>query len=89
MGAFNYSHLNANASTTLASAPVTLHSVSINTKGATSNTLTLNDGAGGTTIAVIDTTAGPSFYLFDVQCKSGLQAVIASGTAADVTISFG
>ena len=84
---FNYAHLNGNGTSTLASAPCTLHAVTINTKGATANTLTLSDGS--TTIAVIDTTAAVQPFLFDVQCKTGLTAVLANGTAADVTIAFG
>lgn len=89
MSALNYSHLNANGSTNLALVPVTLHSVTINTKGATANTLTLTDGASGTTIAVIDTTTQVQTLLYGVQCKVGLTAALASGTAADVTIAFG
>jgi hypothetical protein len=87
MGARNYSHLNANGTTTLASTPVELHTVTINTKGASANTLTLSDGAN--TIAVIDTTTGTETLTFDCQCRSGLTAVLATGTAADVTICFG
>lgn len=85
---FNYSHLNANGANTVSPNPCALHSVTINTKGAAANVLTLADGA--TTLAVIDTVAplGP-VLLYDVQCKTGLTATLATGTAADVTIAFG
>lgn len=82
----NYARYNTNAANTVCGQACTLHSVSINTKGATANTLTLADGVN--TIAVIDTTAGPSFYLYDVACLTNLKATLAAGTAADVTIAF-
>ena len=83
---FNPLHLNANGTTTVAH-PCTLHSVTVNTKGATANTLTISDGTN--VIAVIDTTAGPSYYLFDAQCLTSLIATLAAGTAADVTLTYG
>jgi hypothetical protein len=91
----NYAHLAANATVNVAKNPCTLYSVTINTKGAASNTLTLYDNASagsGTIIAVIDTTAGPSSYQFGatgIQLGNGLTAVMATGTTADVTIAFG
>ena len=88
MSAFNYANLSANGATTLSTAPVLLHSVVVNALGAASNTLTLSDGAN--TIATIDTTqTGMALRLYDVQCRSGLTATLATGTAANVTICFG
>jgi hypothetical protein len=92
MSANNYAHLNANATTVLANTSCILAGVTINTKGATANTLTLYDNTAGSgaVIAVIDTTANVGFIQFqNILCKNGLTAVIASGTAADVTIAFG
>ena len=86
---FNYSHQNANGTGALATVPVLLHGVTINTKGASSNVLTLYDGDGATVIAVIDTTQNVGFLKFRAQTKSGLQFKLATGTAADVTITFG
>ena len=86
MIANNYAHLNSNASSTVCGQACQLHSVTINTKGASANTLTIADGAN--TIAVIDTTAGPSYYLYDCSCRTNLSATLATGTAADVTITF-
>lgn len=85
----NKTHLNTNSGT-----PVNigrpegsnLHTVAVNTKGATANTLTLADGSG--TIAVIDTTAGPAYWVYDIQCIGQLQATLNTGTAADVTITW-
>ena len=87
MSAKNYAHLAANATTTLCPAPCELHTVCVNTKGAAANTLTLTDGAN--TIAVIDTVGiVGQVFLFDVQCRTNLVAVMQTGTAADVTVSF-
>lgn len=86
---FNGVHLNSNAATNLgpATGNVLLHSVCINTKGASSNTLTLADGNG--TFAVIDTTSNVGHLIYDRQCVGQLIATLATGTAADVTINFG
>ena len=68
-----------------------LHTVTINTKGATGNTLTLYDSlthGTGNVIATIDTTAQIQTLVFDVAFLVGLSASLATGTAADVTISW-
>lgn len=88
----NYSHLNANGTTVLTSVGCKLHTVSINTKGAAANTLTLYDGtvAQNVIIAIIDTVnLATNVLVYDVDTRNGLTAVMATGTAADVTISFG
>lgn len=89
----NYTHLSANGATSIGPAPsggavpnVRLHIVTINTKGATGNTLTLADAVG--TIAVIDTTVTPTWWQFDIDTKGQLTATLATGTAADVTIAW-
>jgi hypothetical protein len=67
-----------------------LASVTINTKGATANVLTLYDSlthGTGTTLAVIDTTSAVTTLLYNVAFSTGLSASLATGTAADVTIS--
>jgi hypothetical protein len=84
-----YTHLAANATTTIKSGAGTLRGVTVGTKGATGNTLTLydNTAGSGTVIGVIDTTREQPFYPFDVQFTTGLTVVIATGTAADVTVA--
>ena len=89
----NNSFLHANANTAGAAVKTgagTFHGVTINTKGATSNLLTIYDGisTGGTVIAVIDTTSTPGLWEFDVQFLVGLFYVLAAGTPADITFSF-
>jgi hypothetical protein len=87
-----YKHISALAATTvIKSGPGTLVRVCINTKGASSNVLTLYDNASaasGTVIATIDTTANVGTITFECDFLLGLTVSLATGTAADVTISY-
>lgn len=67
-----------------------LHTLTINTKGASSNTLTLydNTAASGTVIAVIGTTGAEQTFLYDICFTTGLTAISATGTGCDYTISY-
>jgi hypothetical protein len=89
-GAISYQNLNANGTTVIKSAPGWLHSLTINTKGASGNTATIydNTAASGTKIATIDTTAQIQSLLFDAAFTTGLTIVLATGTAADLTVSY-
>jgi hypothetical protein len=90
VGGIKYANLNTNGTTTVKSGEGVLHSITINTKGATSNTATVydNTAASGTKIATIDTTAQIQTLLFDVNFTTGLTIVLASGTSADITVSY-
>ena len=95
---FNFTHLNANGTTVLSapqagvgSAYAFLHSITINTKGAAANICTVyNNSAGsGDVIAVLDTVNGQIQTMFyDVKCPAGLTIVLATGTAADITVAW-
>lgn len=89
-GAYNYTHLAANGTTTIKSTAGVLSSLVVNTRGASGNTITLydNTSASGAVIAVIDTTGFTFTGLYDVQFNTGLTVVIAGGTAGDVTIAW-
>ncbi|HAM55177.1 MAG TPA: hypothetical protein DCQ64_07130 [Candidatus Rokubacteria bacterium] len=88
----NFAHLNANGTTVLTGAGSgRLGLVTINTKGASSNTLSLYAAASAVAadlIAVIDTTVGVGTLAYDLLCPKGITAVLATGTAADVTITW-
>jgi hypothetical protein len=87
----SYAHVNANSSgVAIKAGGGTFHGVTINTKGATANLLTIYDGTStsGAVIAVIDTTATVGQLQFDIQFLNGLFYVLAAGTAADLTFSF-
>lgn len=81
-----YAHLSANGTTIVKDRPGILSSVTINTAGAGSNTLQIED-ADGAVIANIDTTAAVGTRIYEIQFER-LIAVMATGTAADVTIAY-
>jgi len=78
--------------TQVTTGPCLLHSVVINSKGASSNLLTLYDTVGGTatcsTIAIIDTTASVGTLLYDIAVTRGLLAYSNAGTGANYTVTF-
>ena len=90
MIANNYAHIASNGNSTLSKAPCVLIGVTINSKGASANILTLYDGtsASAPVIAVIDTTSVLGTLDYDVQCLNGLYAVMGTGTAGDVTVAW-
>lgn len=67
-----------------------LHTITINTKGATANTLTVydNTSAAGTKIATIDTTSQVQTLVYDCICTTGITCVSATGTGADYTVTW-
>lgn len=89
-----YKNLTANATTTLKSGAGRLYAITLNTKGASANTLTVydNTAASGTKIGTFDTVNGVIGLMFEapfgVNFSTGLTAVLATGTAADVTFVF-
>jgi hypothetical protein len=87
---YTYTHINSNTSATVKSGAGVLYSVAINTKGASSNTITLYDGtsSAGTVIATIDTTANVQSILYNVAFTTGLYYVVQTGTAGDLTIAY-
>jgi len=95
---FLTTHLNANGTTTIftpqatnQSSQAVLHTISINTKGAASNTISVyNDvtAVAANLIAVIDSTSAVQSLFYDAICNNGLTVVLATGTAADITVSW-
>lgn len=86
-----YANLAANATTVIQAGAGRLHSVLINTIGATGNVCTIydNTAGSGTKIATIDTTiAAAPPRIYDVEFKTGLTVVIGTGTAADITVTW-
>lgn len=87
---YSFSNLAANATTTVKSGAGLLRSITINTKGASSNTITVydNTAASGTKIATIDSTVTYGTLLYDLSFATGLTIIIATGTAPDITVSY-
>jgi len=78
------------ATTTVKSGAGVLRSITINTKGASANTMTVydNTAGSGTKIAVIDSTGGAATLTYNVAFATGLTIVSATGTGADYTVSY-
>jgi len=89
-GALQSAHINSLTTTVVKSGPGYLHSITVNSKGATGNTATVydNTAGSGSVLAVIDVTANLVTLLYDIQFLTGLTLVTASGTAADLTVSY-
>ena len=86
-----YRNLNANGTTTVKSGRGVLHSITVNKKGASANIATVydNTAGSGTVIAVIDTVnMNAQTLLYDLAFNTGLTVVLATGTAADITITY-
>lgn len=86
---WNFTHIGANtASTVVQSTPGILHTLVINTKGGSGNTVTIYNGTStsGTVIAVVDTNATLIQHTYDVGVTA-LTIAMTGGTTADITIS--
>lgn len=91
MNSFKYTNLEANATTVIKTGAGVLHSITINTIGATANTVVVydNTAASGTIIASIDgTIAAAPTRIYDLCFTTGLTVIIASGTAAKITVTW-
>ena len=92
-GGATYQNITTSATTLVKTGAGTLYGVFINTKGASSNTATLYDSltGSGTKIGTIDTTATTGPFLNSengLAFSTGLTVVTATGTQADITISY-
>jgi hypothetical protein len=87
---FSYSNLATNATTTIKSGAGFLHSITINTPGATSTATVYDSTAGsGTKIATINSApANAATLVFNVLFSIGLTVVTAGGTPADLTVVY-
>lgn len=88
--ASTYTHISTNTTTLVKSGQGWLHCLTLNTKGAASNTITIYDGlsAAGATMGILDGTVAPgSPFCYDVPFSTGLTIVTATGTAPDLTVS--
>lgn len=87
----NFKNINSNGTVTIGATGrgIKLHSVVINTKGAAANTLTLTDTGKNAVIAVIDTVnINSQALVYDIDTIGPITAALATGTAADVTITY-
>lgn len=85
-----YAYLHANGTTTVKTGAGVLRRIVIGSTGSVLNTLTVYDNttATGSIIALIDTTLQRGSLDFEVNFTTGLTLVLASGTAAHITVIF-
>jgi hypothetical protein len=86
----SYLNITTNTTTTVKSGAGTLACIAVNTKGASSNTATIydNTAGSGTLIGKIDTTTAVGVQCYNVAFGTGLTIVTATGTGADLTVSY-
>ncbi len=90
IGPYNAVNITTKTTTLIRTGLSLLHTVTINTKGAASNTLAIYDGidATGTLLATIDTTVTYGTLIYDIGCITGICVVSATGTQADITVTY-
>lgn len=90
VGPYYGSNITTKTGTLLKTGQGLLHTVTINTKGAAANTLSIYDGVDntGTLLATIDTTVAFGSLIYDIGFLVGLYIVSATGTQADITVSW-
>ena len=87
---FAFNNITTKTTTVVKSGAGILHSVTVNTKGSGSNTGVIydNTAGSGTVIASIDPTAAVGTLVYDLAFATGLTIVTATGTQADLTITY-
>lgn len=85
----NVAHISTSTTTTPKTSAGLISNFCVNTAGATANTATIYDSltGSGKVIAVVDTTV-VGCKKYDVGFSIGLTIVTATGTQADITVSF-
>lgn len=85
----SFSNISTNATTTVKSGAGILHSLVINTRGATTTATVYDNTAGsGTKIGTIDTTLSTTSFTYDLKFSTGLTIVTAGTTPADITVTY-
>jgi hypothetical protein len=93
---WNYVHVAATqggTGTQVLTGPAHLYAIVLNSKGASSNTLSLFDTTGGSatcsTIGIIDTTTVVGDIRYEIHLARGLLVYSNTGTGADLTVVYG
>lgn len=87
---YTYSHISTATTTTVKSGAGVLHTITVNGLGtvASSTTVYDNTAASGTVIAIINTLAGQTSYIYDIAFGTGLTLVTTGTVAPDITVSY-
>lgn len=89
---FSFLNIVANGTNVVKSGAGILHSITFNTPGASANTITVYDNTAGSgtkiaTIGGVPTTSGLTLR-YDAAFGTGLTVVTATGTCADITVTY-
>jgi hypothetical protein len=87
---YSFCHISTSTTTTCKASAGVLHTVTVSNLGTVASTVTVynNTAGSGAVIAVINTLAGQTSYVYDLAFSTGL-TVVSTGTAApDVTITY-
>jgi len=88
---YNYRRINANGTTTLQTGGGVLRSVTIAVVGAAANVLTIYDNTAGSGTVILNASTvltAPCTWTLDAGFNTGLTVVLATGTAADITVTY-
>lgn len=86
----NFCHISTATTTVCKSGAGALHTLSVNNLGTVASVTTVynNTAGSGAVIAVINTLAGQTSYVYDVTFTIGLTVVTTGTVAPDITISY-
>lgn len=89
-GGNSFTHISTSATTVVKSGSGYLHTITVNNLGTVASTTTIydNTAGSGTVIAVLNTLAGQTSYLYDVKFAVGLTVVTTGTVAPDITASW-
>lgn len=87
---FTYAHISTAATTVVKSGAGVVHTITVNNLGTVASTTTVydNTAGSGTVIAIINTLAGQTSYIYDVAFATGLTLVTTGTVAPDITVSY-
>lgn len=87
---YSYAHISTSTTTVVKSGAGVLHTLSVNNLGTVASTTTIydNTSAAAPVVAVINTLAGQTSYLYDVAFNTGLTIVTTGTVAPDVTVAY-
>jgi hypothetical protein len=86
----SFAHIATSTTTTVKSGAGILHTLTVNNLGTVASTTTIydNTAGSGTVIAIINTLAGQTSYVYDVVFATGLTIVTTGTVAPDITVSY-
>lgn len=87
--AYSKTNIATNTTTQVLTGGGVLHTICVNTAGASANVASVYDAISGTSplVAAIDTTA-KGCYTYDAGMTTGIRVITATGSAGDLTVTY-